>query len=214
MDYLVLRHGEQSVFIGDPSLQVSVHTLGGSLVEPITCYEDARHQLVSVMVQGEGGFGLYDKSPFQQESDALQLPHFYRFNEIAKGRRYRPLDDIMNWQHPTGEALDTDWEAVYKFAPNPRAADYLDVDETIYNQMMDFNACYTKFMIQLHQAFNGQAATFTRTVGAMYTLKSLALTLLKTPAPGSTGMSVGVPWEFLDATQYEEHPCPMPDYTV
>jgi rubrerythrin len=203
MDMLVSKYGEAVVFSGNAKLQVNF-SAGSSRLSPVHSYSDAKNAIEGILHQGEGyDKKFWDVSPYTQQ---VEHPHYYRFEEILKGRFY--LDsDIMHLDVPTGPMLDTNWSAVHKFLPNPSAADFKDHAD-IYNKMMQFNTCYSTLLAGLHKAFNGAPQTLMGQVRTMFMLTSLARDLMVTPAPNHPGHIVGLSWEWVNITDLSVAPCP------
>ncbi len=168
------------IFTGDPARQISAdqyYGAGGRLVA-VHGLADALLGIDEIVGQGEGIDGtLLDPNHVLFGQD-IEYAHFFRFNEIRHGRRYRPGDrpDAA----PTGPEVEVRWDAVADMAPNPKLATY-PVGSPLWQQTMAFNQAYTRLLHQLHVACNGRPDTLSEAVPMMYQLKYLAQALLRTP---------------------------------
>lgn len=203
MDFLVSTRGEAYVFTGDAQLQVNF-TIGSGTLDAVRTYADAKTALGGIVHQGEGyDSKFWNMSPYTGE---LEHPHYYRFEEIVKGRFYLPSDETHK-DVPMGAALDTDWTAVYSFAPDPKAADFKNSSD-IYDKIMTFNSCYSTLLGGLQASFNGAPETFMAQVGTMFMLTGLAKELMATAHPDRPGYMVGLSWEWVNLSDPNVHPCP------
>jgi hypothetical protein len=107
--------------------------------------------------QGEGANHVQvwdgDSDVFHPQRD--QVAHYYRFQELKLGRRYRRGDSPRSV--PTGDPISIDWEAVRPMRTNPRTSDHLP-DGPIRLAQEDFNHSYCGLLQLLEQAFNGRPA--------------------------------------------------------
>jgi hypothetical protein len=194
LEALVKAYGEKKVYIGDPALQVHTGSSRGVVVGTYN-HTDAMKSLIAVYTQGEGSKGsLFEISPYNGQSE---LPHYYRFNELKKDRCYNLGDNSTHLEDPTGSSLGIDWSAVYKFRPNPRSADFANYTD-IYKEMIGFNSCYTHLLAGLHDVFNGNPQNFGQQISKMVSLGQLAKKLMAVPHPEHIGMTVGLPWEWIN----------------
>jgi hypothetical protein len=117
---LVSEHGEEKVFIGDHSLQIGPehYYAGGGHAIKVHELSDAIDALEEIVEQGEGEI---TQPPSGEKFDSERdLAHFYRFNELATGQRYKVDDEPTN---PTGPLIDFKQHAVYNMKPNLKTAD-------------------------------------------------------------------------------------------
>ncbi len=112
--HLCDRLGEQAVFCGDPARQVNAghfrHTAGRLIA--VDGLDSALAALEEIVEQGEGtARGEVwdgDQDIFHPERD--EVAHYYRFQELKVGRRYRRGDTPQSG--PTGETITVDLAAV------------------------------------------------------------------------------------------------------
>jgi hypothetical protein len=188
--------GEDQVFTGDPTRQVAggpfAHTAGH--LEPVTDLGSALAALEEIVEQGEGAARADvwdgDKDLFHPETKAVS--HYYRFQELALGRRYQPGDTPESG--PTGEAVTVDLAGVRPLRPNPRLEDHPE-GSAIRTAQEAFNQTYCKMLQQLEQAFNGNPAMLGMSVGTMYAIKGQAQSLMA--IQDDDGLAAGPTFEYV-----------------
>jgi hypothetical protein len=173
------------LFTGDPSRQVSpdaYYASGGQIIE-VRSLGDALAALEEIVEQGEGELTL---PPVDEKFDPdRDLAHYYRFNQLHCGRRYR-ADDTPN--EPTGPRIDLDYTAVYPMSPD---LDPKRVRPHLRAHLSAFDAAYTVLLDQLHVALDGNPDTLTSAVVGMLSLKQLAVNLLRIPLHDGSGRHAG-----------------------
>ncbi|MFJ8357197.1 ferritin-like protein [Streptomyces sp. NPDC093984] len=194
--YLCAELGEDQVFTGNPTRQVAggpfAHTAGH--LAPVTDLSSALAALEEIVEQGEGAARAAvwdgDKDPFHPETKAVS--HYYRFQELALGRRYQPGDTPESG--PTGEAVTTDPAGVRPVRPNQRVADHPE-GSAIRTAQEAFNQTYCKMLNMLQQAFNGNPAMLGMSVGTMYAIKGQAQSLMA--VQDDEGLAAGPTFEYV-----------------
>ncbi|MGQ4390169.1 ferritin-like domain-containing protein [Streptomyces sp. SAS_270] len=197
-----LRHlcaelGEREVFCGDPARQVTAgpfsHT-GGQLAA-VTDLASALAALEEIVEQGEGtARGEVwdgDQDIFHPERD--EVSHYYRFQELKLGRRYRRDDTPKSG--PTGEAVAFDLAGVRPMRRNQRMADHL-MGSPIRTAQEEFNRTYCGMLHQLEHAFNGTPNALGAAIGMMYALKAQAQGLME--MPDEDGTTAGPTFEYVE----------------
>lgn len=174
------------IFTGDPSLQVKPPFPEGTIVADEA---SAIAALELIIDQGEGSDP--EKSPLEN-GPGSELSHFYRFSEIAEGLALVPDPrSPKGWSYSGPEI-----KAKGPIAPvctDPRAEVY--AAGTAERHAMDnFNYTYTSLLKGLHQLFNGEPGTFSRTLGAMMSLRQQALDMM---AGTNLHKPVGPSFEYL-----------------
>ncbi|TMR17392.1 CDGSH iron-sulfur domain-containing protein, partial [Nonomuraea zeae] len=177
-----LRHlckqlGEQAVFRGDPTRQVSAahfrHTAGR--LTAVDGLDSALAALEEIVEQGEGtARGEVwdgDQDIFHPERD--EVAHYYRFQEVELGRRYQRGDTPQSG--PTGEPIRVDPAGVRPMRPNPRPA---EPGSALHRAQDEFNHTYCAILHLLEQAFNGSPRLLAVATGTMYALKAQARALM------------------------------------
>jgi Ferritin-like len=202
---LVLEHGEDKVFIGDHSLQIGPEHYYASGGHAIKVHElsDAIDALEQIVEQGEGKI---TKPPSGEKFDPERdLAHFYRFNELATGRRYQ-VDDVP--EAPTGPPIEFDEHAIYNMKPNLKTA---ELPTALREASDDCNVVWSGLLRDLEDALNGQPKLLRSAVVTMFAFKDAAGTLLAVELhdvaapPGEPPYHAGPTFEYVPA------PDPVPD---
>lgn len=141
----------KKLFTGDEKKQVDpkyYFSAGGDLTR-ITDLDTALAAIELISVQGEG---------YTDETHSMggELAHFYRFQQIEKGRYYRE-DDRPH--HPTGGPFQRNYSAVYPIKKNAKVVDYRDYPDIEIHARL-FNGRYKRFLEKLNSAFNGEPDLF------------------------------------------------------
>lgn len=191
------RLGEEAVFTGDPGRQVGeMHFRGGAgRVFPVTDLKSGLAALAEIVEQGEGAARteVWDGDRDVFHPDREEVAHFYRFQELKHGRRYRSGDTPQSG--PTGEAISVDYDGVQPMRPNPRAADY-PVGSPIRQAQEDFNNAYSLLLYLLHETFNGDPTQMGAAVRHMYVIKAQATALMRMPT-GDGKTTAGPSFEYV-----------------
>jgi hypothetical protein len=193
--------GEAEVFRGAPERQIGEFHLrgGGGAVVPVHDLASAMTALKEIIEQGEGAArtDVWDGDRDVFHPDHEEVAHYYRFQELRLGRRYRNGDTPQTG--PTGEEIKVDFDGVLPMRRNPRTADYPE-DNPIRAAQEAFNQTYCLLLYQLEDAFNGNPAGLRSTVGTMYQLRAQALTLMKMPSGDGT-TTAGPTFEYVPPEQ-------------
>ena len=174
--------GEANVFRCDPARQVTDQHFysGGGRIIAIDNLYTALAALEEIVEQGEGANHMQvwdgDHDVFHPERD--QVAHYYRFQELKLGRRYRRGDTPRSG--PTGDPISVDWEGVRPMGDNPRTSDHAP-GSPIRVAQERFNQSYCALLQLLERAFDGAPQMLGSAIGQMYTLKAQAQALMQTP---------------------------------
>ncbi|MFI7455403.1 ferritin-like protein [Nonomuraea sp. NPDC049714] len=196
--------GEQAVFSGDPARQVSGthfrHTAGWLFA--VEDLESALGALAEIVDQGEGTTRGEvwdgDKDVFHPGRD--EVAHYYRFQELKLGRRYRRGDTPQSG--PTGEKISVDPDGVRPMRHNPRPA--APGSETRAAQER-FDRTYCDLLQSLDQAFNGEPKQLVDATRTMFTLRAQAQALMG--MPDGEGGTAGPTFEYVPrASRQEQRP--------
>jgi hypothetical protein len=194
--WLCEQVGEAAAFCGDPARQVSsadVYTGGGTIIA-VTSLDSALAALDEIVDQGEGAqLKIWDGDLDVIHPEREQVAHYFRFQELKLGRRYRRGDTPQSG--PTGEAIAVDWDGVLPMRANPRTSDHAP-DSQIRTAQDEFNRAYCALLHQLHHAFNGLPDVLMPAVGAMYGLTDLAQALMQMPT-GNGLTTAGPTFEYV-----------------
>ena len=172
--------GEASVFCGDPARQVTHGYDGGGRIIAIDNLATALAALEEIVEQGEGAARRQvwdgDRDVFHPERD--EVAHYYRFQELKIGRRYRRGDTPQSG--PTGDAISIDWDGVRPMRSNPRTSDHAP-GNPIRTAQEKFNHAYCAILQLLEQVFNGSPEMLDTAIGAMYGLRAQAQRVMQIP---------------------------------
>jgi len=189
--------GEEQVFSGDPARQIGEFHLrgGGGEVLPVHDLKSASAALAEIIEQGEGAARTDvwdgDRDVFHPERE--EVAHYYRFQELRLGRRYRTGDTPRSG--PTGEEIAVDLDGVLPMRPNPRTADHPE-GSPIRVAQEEFNQTYSLLLHLLEQAFNGEPDRMKEAVGTMFGLRKQAPALMKLPT-GDGRTTAGPTFEYV-----------------
>ena len=174
--------GETNVFCGDPARQIRDQHFsgGGGHIIAVNNLATALAAMDEIVEQGEGASLVEvwdgDSDVFHPERD--QVAHYYRFQELKLGRRYRRGDSPRSG--PTGDPIAVDWSAVFPMRTNPRSSEHA-AGSPIRLAQEEFNRSYCLLLQTLEQAFNGAPQILGSAIGTMYTLKAQAQKLMQIP---------------------------------
>ena len=162
-----------TVIRGCRSRQAITTPAAGELF-PVNDLASAKQAIRVISEQGEGiGGGIFD---FEAE-----LAHYYRFEQLIKGRYYRENDTPGT---PTGGTVTVDWDAFYPIKVNAKLADY-PTGSDVYRAAEAFNSRYSVFLRMLTRSFRGEPNLLIEAVGEMFVLKELAYRLTRQPIDGA-----------------------------
>jgi hypothetical protein len=154
---------------------------GGGRVIVIHNLSTALAALAEIVNQGEGAARAEvwdgDLDVFHPERE--QVAHYYRFQELKLGRRYRRGDTPLSG--PTGDAIFVGWDGVRPMRSNPRTIDHAP-GSRIREPQDEFNRIYCSLLDLLEQAFNGYPQMLGSAIGAMYGVQAKAQALMQIPS--------------------------------
>jgi len=178
---LCLNLGEPRVFCGDPAFQISDAPFpGGGRIIAVNGLATALAALAEIVEQGEGAkrVEVWDGDCDDMHPTREQVAHYYRFQELKLGRRYRRGDTRQSG--PTGDPISIDWRGVRPMRRNPRTSDHVP-GSAIRRAQEQFNDSYCAILRLLDQAFNGSPQTLRTAIGSMHRLKVQAQALMEMP---------------------------------
>ncbi|MCG8464874.1 MAG: ferritin-like protein [Xanthomonadales bacterium] len=209
---LVELMGDDLFQIGDPEHQVDSKYFYGAegVVEKVRDKDSAMFALNSIIAQGEGapnsawnpsihfpdneatGIESGDAQLFQQ---AEELAHYYRFDELYRGRHYQHGDTPQSG--PTGPSIDVDYHNVYPIIVNPCPKQYPKATP-LYGFDHDFNVIFSQLLDTLQLAFNGEPQRLVTAVDTMFSLKYKAQQMMRIAIPNdSQGRHAAPTWQYL-----------------
>jgi len=172
--------GEKNLFCADPARQIMNHPFysGGGSIVAVTDLASALAAMAEIVEQGEGASHaqVWDGDADVFHPDRDQVAHYYRFQELKLGRRYRRGDTPRSG--PTGDPVAIDWNAVHPMRANPRSDDHL-AGTPVRLAQEEFNRSYCMLLQLLEQVVNGAPQMLGSAFGGMYTLKSQAQNLMQ-----------------------------------
>lgn len=181
--HLVETMGEENVFVGDPSRQLTEWEFGGTMI-PVTNLLSAQKAILEIVEQGEGA------SPFNPGDGYDELAHFYKFEEIVMGRKL-VIDEDKKGYSFTGARIPFDENGVYPMIDNPGMHPLPD-DSPAKILEEEFNRTYTIMLRSLHHAFNGNIDSILDAVSLMFSLTVQGRKLMQTPVKAG-GKKTGAP---------------------
>jgi hypothetical protein len=189
IDTLCDRVGEEKVFTGTLSRQVKpdAYYAAGAIVV-VTGRDTAHRAIAEISEQGEGAHGSVFDGDHAICGDGREPAHYYRFQQLLKGRRYRTGDTPASG--PRGARVDVDFGAVHPIRPNARATAYSKGSE-IRHALDAFRHGYGRLLAALEAAFNGQPDRMTEGIARMFALRDQARALVQTPS-GDGKTTVGL----------------------
>ncbi|CAL9466601.1 ferritin-like domain-containing protein [Streptomyces sp. enrichment culture] len=180
------RQAGTTIFTGDPARQVTpeyFYSGGGDVIE-VTSRDTAVAALTLVAEQGEGLHGgIYDSQG--------ELAHYYRFQQLDKGRYYQKGDEPGE---PSGPVLHVDWDAVYPVKQDIKLTD-LSRDPEILVAAEEFNQFYATFLNNINLAYNGQPDLLLKSVWEMFRVRDSMNRLVRNPLAGHAGKNAGPTFE-------------------
>jgi hypothetical protein len=184
---------ERDIFTGHTGRQVdgSYYYGGGGKAFAITNLELATRALEVIVFEGEGiGQSIWDGDP-ELLGEGRELAHYFRFDELYRGRRYVRRDTPSSG--PTGEPILLDYGAVLPMRPNPKAADHPRGSE-LRAMTEECDRTYSALLRQLHAAFNGRPSELIASVQTMLRLRYQAIALMRVPV--GDGLTAGPAFEW------------------
>ncbi|WP_231648435.1 ferritin-like domain-containing protein [Saccharothrix sp. NRRL B-16348] len=189
--------GEAEVFRGDPARQVGEFHLrgGGGQVIAVRDLRSALAALAEIVEQGEGAArtDVWDGDHDVFHPEREEVAHYYRFQELRLGRRYRTGDTPRSG--PTGEEITVDFDGVLPMRHNPRTADH-PAGSAVRLAQEEFNHTYCTLLHLLEETFNGSPSLMRVATGMMYALRAQAKALMTTPS-GDGRTTAGPTFEYV-----------------
>lgn len=178
----------QRIFVDTeaPPQVVSTRWFPPELLFPITGPDAARKGIEVIKVQGEGT----STDPFESPGE---LAHFYKFGEIAAGRKIVKTPSGYAY---AGDPIPFDSTDVWPLRPNCKIADF-PVNTQARTRVTQFAYNYANLLNSLHHAFNGHPERLDTAIGLMYDLRVLSAALMQTPDPANSSLNVGPSFEYV-----------------
>jgi len=190
---LVALASQQEIFTGHRSRQVGGPYYYGSGGEafPVFDLESATRALDLIVDEGEGIHHSIWDGDHELLGEDEELAHFFRFDELYRGRRYVRGDTPSSG--PTGEPIMLDYGGVLPMRPNPKAADHPPGSE-LRAMTEECNRTYSELLRGLEAAFNGHPHELVDSVQTMLRLRYQAIALMRVPV--GDGLTAGPAFEW------------------
>ena len=175
--HLAKNMGEEQLICGNPDRQIDgkyFYSGGGTLHEVINL-DSAVAAIDLISLQGEG----YTDEVKRVENE---LAHYYRFEQIEKGKYYVTEQDKPH--HPSGAPFPRDYAAAFPIKKNAKVADYKNYPD-IEQQARRFNGRYRRLMETINRAFNGQPDLLKETYSEMFQIRKDMAYLVRNRLPGT-----------------------------
>lgn len=172
---------------GNPSKQVTSSFFSSENLFPIINTNDVVKAINIIIEQGEGTA----TSPL----DGEEIAHYYRFQEISKGKQLIKDPHVPNGYSFTGKDISFTADNVYNIFPNTKASMLLK-DSEEWRRVNEFNTTYYSLLSGLHRTFNGEPEYLSNTIGVMFDLRLAAEKLCATDFPGKEGKKIGPSFEW------------------
>ena len=151
---------------------------GGGDAIAVAGRDDALKALQLIVDEGEGFQGGVFDGDHEILGEAEELAHYFRFDELARGRRYVRGDTPSSG--PTGGAILIDYEVVAPMRPDPRPDDHPPGSE-LRALSDECDATYARLLARLQTAFTGTPAALRAAVQDMWALEYQARGLMHVP---------------------------------
>lgn len=197
--------GEEEVFCGDPSWQLTAETTfygGAGHLIGVTDLASALAAMEEIVEQGEGldHNSIFDGDKNMFHPTREEVGHYFRFQEILEGRTYKSGDTAESG--PTGERFEVYWDAVYPMRQNPNINDY-PVGSEAREKMEALAQGYSDMLRTMERAFAGDPKLFGETAGTMFELRHLIIDLMKLPS-GDGKTTVGPYFAYRPPLQHNK----------
>ena len=188
------------IFTGPPERQVDQRYYYGSGGEATAIHDrpSADGALEVIVDQGEGipGESIWDADE-NVFGEGGELAHYFVFDELHRGRRYTKDDTPSSG--PTGDPILLDYGSVLPMRPNPKAEDYAEGTE-LRELTETCNATYSRMLVELDDAFNGEPSRLVVAVQTMLQLRSESLALMRIPLGDGSGLNAGPAFQWRART--------------
>lgn len=191
----------KTIFTGKEADQIGPRDFynSGGEVFAVTGLKTALLAIEVISDQGEGAHDSIWDSDDKIFGEERQVAHYFRFNEIHKGRRYGRHDLPRN--PPSGPLLDISWADAYPIDPLAKVEDY-DESPELKAQAVLFNKTYAKFIALLEKTFHGQSDLMRHAVPLMLELRDASQRLYRNPHPmpekAAQGLQASPTFELTD----------------
>jgi hypothetical protein len=177
------------IFTGDPGRQVVVDAgFPSQQLFEITNVDTAVRGLEWIVKEGEGTAAL----PFDDEGE---LAHYYRFEEIHRGKRLVKDPTAQNGYAYRGADIPFDPADVWDFPDHPKAADY-PAGTAERDKVDAFNRTYSDLLRSLQRTFDGEPQHIDQALSLMGRVRRIGGQVVSTTDP-RTGKQLGPTFEYV-----------------
>ncbi len=187
----VMELGDEA-FRRPPRNQVASGLLTGAVI--VTDVATACRAIDTIIDQGEG------TATSPSEIVGTDYAHYYRFAEIANGRRLIRNPDAGPSTPPDqqyvygGDPVTLDPAQVFGVPANPTTATYPD-GSPARKACVTFNYTYTSLLKCLHGTFNGEPGRFPAAIGIMMSLREQAIDMMAGVTTAGTSAGPTFEWQ-------------------
>jgi hypothetical protein len=181
---------DPGVWCGEASRQVQPNREyynGGGDAIAVGCRDSALKAIELIVDEGEGFKDTVFDGDLEILGEEQELAHYFRFEELARGRRYARRDTPSTG--PTGPPVLLDYTEVAPMRPNPRPDGYPPGSE-LRALTEECDATYARLLAVLDAAFRGRPQLLAEAVREMWALEYQAVALMRVPA-GEHGQTAG-----------------------
>jgi hypothetical protein len=186
--------GEEELFNGNPDLQISIDFYWSGGGKPVTVknLKDAMEALDVIIDQGEGAsVKSVEDNDNEFFGEKNEVAHYFRFNEIYVGRKYKPNDNPL--KPPTGEIFAVDFSSVYPIKANCKSEDFNDTPK-LGELNTEFNTHYTLMLQKMENAFNGNPKElYSAIMNDMHQMAKIAVEMAQIPIVNNPNKCTGAP---------------------
>lgn len=185
----------EGAFTGRRHHQVTTDLLPGAIA--VTGLASACHAIDTIIDQGEGTF----TSPL--EVTGPNVAHYYRFAEIAHGRRLirnpaaGPKAPPSQRYVYAGDPVTVNPAGIRHAPLNPKLAAY-PAGSAAQRACQAFNYTYTSLLKSLHATFNGTPRELKSAIGLMGSLQRQATDMMRGTATGGDPVGPSFEWQPTD----------------
>jgi hypothetical protein len=179
-------------FSRQPRNQVTTSLMKDIVV--VTDVASACRAIDTIIDQGEGAATTPD------EIVGTDYAHYYRFAEIANGRRLIRNPEAGPSTPPDqqyiygGDLIPLDPAQIFAVPANPTAATYLD-GSPARKACVTFNYTYTGLLKCLHASFNGEPSELQAATGIMMSLRQQAIDMMAGTTTAGTPAGPTFEWQ-------------------
>jgi hypothetical protein len=186
--------GEKEVFTGNPENQISVDFYWGAGGKPVivTNLNEALEALDIIIDQGEGAsMQNINDGDHQFFGEKNEVAHYFRFNEIYVGKKYKPNDNPL--EPPTGEDFLVDFSKVFPIKANCKSEDFIETPK-LEELNTEFNTHYTLMAQKMEKAFNGfPKELYSAIMNDMHQMAKITLEMAQIPIANNPDNETGAP---------------------